>query len=186
MSSGVPLLSSSHEPTGSHTSPRPSESESLCRLVPARTAGFERPGQLSTASGTPSASASSSVAEQAPVWRTAVWQTPPPVQLALVVQEVAGALLQIWTTLTPTQSPSQASPSVSRSVFVWGVFEVRTQLSDRSTSESPSRFCVGLEQTKPWRRLVLHAATFPAMTGQFAATWQGARVGSEGVQLQVP
>ena len=50
-------------------------------------------GQLSTASAIPSASASSSVAEQAPLWRTTVWQTPPPEQSRLLVQASRGALL---------------------------------------------------------------------------------------------
>src|SRR2546422_256828 len=106
-------------------------------------------GQLSTASGTPSASASSCTVEQAPVWRTAVWQTPPAGQLALLVQAVSGALLQIRTWVTPAQSPSQASPRASLSVLVCGVFGARTQLSATSTNPSPSRFWVGLEQRKP-------------------------------------
>src|SRR5206468_5316161 len=108
---------------------------------------------------TPSASASSSTGEQAVddgVWRTAVWHVPPAGQSVLLAQEVAGALLQICTTVRPGQSPSQASPRPSPSESLCRSpegsplkFGVRTQLSTLSNLPSASRSPVGLEQTKP-------------------------------------
>src|SRR2546426_911826 len=74
----MPSKSSSSDPAGSQASPKPSRSVSNCRFVPAMIAGFGISGQLSTLSGTPSMSASSSAAEQFNElgWRTAVWHFP--------------------------------------------------------------------------------------------------------------
>src|SRR2546428_8988013 len=98
----MPLKSSSSDPAGSQTSPRPSRSLSSCRNVPGMIAGLAMSGQSSTLSGTPSASASSLMGEQAVddgAWRRAVWQVPPAGQSTLLAQEVAGALLQNCTTV---------------------------------------------------------------------------------------
>src|SRR2546427_9918036 len=109
------------------------------------------PGQLSTASSTPSTSASSSTVEQlsSSGCRTPVWQKPSG-QLALELHEMAGLLLQIWTTVTPSQAPSQTSPSASWSTLCWVPFGTRAQLSLAPDSPSPSR-AVG--QRKAWDRL---------------------------------
>src|SRR5437867_214557 len=112
--------------------------------------------QLSTLSGTPSTSASSFWVEQLAdgLWLTAVWQCGPGTAWVAghwesVTQTVVGELAQMWMTVLPTQSPSQASPRRSRSEFFWFALGVRTQLSLKSVLPSPSRSCVVLEQAAP-------------------------------------
>src|SRR2546428_8550697 len=132
------------------------------------------PGQLSMASSTPSTSASSSTVEQlsSSGCRTPVWQKPPG-QLALELHEMAGLLLQIWTTVTPSQSPSQTSPSASWSTLCWLPFDTRAQLSLAPDSPSPSR---SVAQRKPWYRLVSHTGSAPAV--QSAADRQDVPAGT--------
>src|SRR5262245_55776904 len=134
--------------------------------------GFEMFGQLSTLSGTPSASPSSCTAPQVPLFATLVFmqvcgpkptqvwfpghvllarqktvvlmlQWPAAGQLASVVQNVSLMRLQeplgrIVVCGLP-QSPSQASPTPSRSVSSCDGLNVRTQLSSLSRKVSPSR-----------------------------------------------
>src|SRR2546425_2085371 len=130
-------------------------------------------GQLSMASSTPSTSASSSTAEQisAGACCTPVWQMPVP-QVALVMHAIP-ELLQIWTTVTPSQSPSQTSPSASWSTLRWLPFHTRAQLSLAPDSPSPSR---SVAQRKPWYRLVSHTGSAPAV--QSAADRQDVPAGT--------
>src|SRR2546425_3077224 len=138
-------------------------------------------GQLSRASSIPSWSASSSTPPQLRSLGclTAVWQKPLP-HWASDVHEVAGALLQMRTTVTPLQSPSQESPRASPSALCWSPFDTRAQLSLTPDRPSASR---SAEQAKPADRLLSHSGDIPAV--QSPANWQG-EAGPAGVYLQGP
>src|SRR5262245_58257906 len=134
--------------------------------------GFEMFGQLSTLSGTPSASASSCTVPQVPLFVTLVFmqvcatrltQVWPPWHPWALMQRTEVLMLQ-WPTAGQSplavqncslmrlqeplssvvvvglpQSPSQASPTLSRSVSFCDELKVRTQLSSLSAKPSPSR-----------------------------------------------